>query len=78
MNRDDITLSHLLANPIYVKRENNLQYSIDNELRKLLDKKFEVQLTKEKYKKIIIKIENLLAELEVEDTINRIIGDIDE
>ena len=45
MNRDEITLSHLLANPIYVKRPNNIQYSVDNEIRKLLGKKFEVELT---------------------------------
>ena len=78
MNRDDITLSHLLANPIYVKRPNNIQYSVDNELRKLLCKKFEVELTQENYEKIIIKIENIIVELEVENTIDRIIDNIDE
>ena len=59
MNRDEITLSHLLANPIYVKRPNNIQYSVDNEIRKLLGKKFEVELTQENYEKIIIKIEKI-------------------
>ncbi len=78
MNRDDITLSHLLANPIYVKRQNNIQYSVDNEIRRLLGKKFEVELTQENYEKIIIKIENYLVELEVENTINRIIDNVDE
>ena len=37
MDKDDITLSHLLANPIYIKRQNNIQYSIDNEIIKLLN-----------------------------------------
>lgn len=78
MDKDDITLSHLLANPIYIKRQNNIQYSIDNEIRKLLNKKFEVELTPENYTKIIIKIENLLVDLEVENIINRIVDKIDE
>lgn len=78
MNRDEITLSHLLANPIYVKRPNNIQYSVDNEIRKLLGKKFEVELTQENYEKIIIKIEKFLLELEVKNTIDRIIDKIDE
>tara|TARA_B100001094_G_C18166396_1_gene792340 strand:+ start:1145 stop:1381 length:237 start_codon:yes stop_codon:yes gene_type:complete len=78
MNRDDITLSHLLANPIYVKRQSNIEYSVDNEIKKLLNKKFEVELTEEKYKKIIIKIEKYLIELEVEQTINRILDNINE
>ena len=78
MDKDDITLSHLLANPIYIKRQNNIQYSIDNEIRKLLNKKFEVELTPENYTKIIIKIENLLVGLEVENIINRIVDKIDE
>ena len=78
MDKDDITLSHLLANPIYIKRQNNIQYSIDNEIIKLLNKKFEVELTPENYTKIIIKIENLLVDLEVENIINRIVDKIDE
>ena len=78
MNRDEITLSHLLANPIYVKRPNNIQYSVDNEIRKLLGKKFEVELTQENYEKIIIKIEKFLLELEVKNTIDRIIDKVDE
>jgi len=78
MDKDDITLSHLLANPIYIKRQNNIQYSIDNEIRKLLNKKFEVELAPENYTKIIIKIENLLVDLEVENIINRIVDKIDE
>ena len=56
----------------------NIQYSVDNEIRKLLGKKFEVELTQENYEKIIIKIENYLANLEVENTIDRIINKIDE
>ena len=78
MDKDDITLSHLLANPIYIKRQNNIQYSIDNEIIKLLNKKFEVELNQENYTKIIIKIENLLLDLEVENIINRIVDKIDE
>ena len=78
MDKDDITLSHLLANPIYIKRHKNIQYSIDNEIRKLLNKKFEVELTPENYTKIIIKIEKLLVDLEVKNIINRIVDKIDE
>ena len=78
MNRDDITLSHLLANPFYIKKSNNIQYSVDSEIKKLLTKKFEVELTQENYEKIIIKIEKFLLELEVKNTIDRIIDKVDE
>ena len=46
-------------------------------LENYLVKKFEVELTQENYEKIIIKIEKHLLELEVKNTIDRIIDNID-
>ena len=77
MDKDEITLSHLLANPIHIRRLNQNNYSIDNEIIRLLENKFEVKIEKENYHKIITKIEKMVIELQVEPILNRIIDNID-
>ena len=78
MDKDEITLSHLLANPIHIRRSNQYNYSIDDEIIKLLEKKFELKIDKRNCQKIITKIEKIIIELEVEPILNLIIDKIDE
>ena len=77
ISMDDDTFQ-LLANPYHIKKRKNLyiQPSIDDEILRLLQKKFpKLKILEEDYTQFILKIENLLIDIIIENHLETIINE---
>ena len=77
---DNNDLIHLLANPMRIKKEFTPKpITIDDRLLLLLQKKFEkIDINKEDYDHLIVKIENIFIDYIIQTKIDTIIDSIDE
>lgn len=70
---------HLLANPIYIKGKKNKPtiYNIDNDIFILLNKRFpSINITECDKSNILEKIESLLIDISIKNTVNEVINNI--
>tara|TARA_B100000575_G_scaffold290300_2_gene293720 strand:- start:347 stop:628 length:282 start_codon:yes stop_codon:yes gene_type:complete len=77
ISMDDDTF-HLLANPYHIKKRKNLyiQPTIDDEIVRLIQKKFpRLKILEEDYSIFIVKIENLLIDIIIENHLKTIINE---
>ena len=77
ISMDDDTF-HLLANPYHIKKRKNLyiQPTIDDEIIRLIQKKFtRLKILEEDYSIFIVKIENLLIDIIIENHLETIINE---
>ena len=77
ISMDDDTF-HLLANPYHIKKRKNLyiQPTIDDEIVRLIQKKFpRLKILEEDYSIFIVKIENLLIDIIIENHLETIINE---
>tara|TARA_A100001037_G_C15010481_1_gene571442 strand:- start:287 stop:526 length:240 start_codon:yes stop_codon:yes gene_type:complete len=77
---DNNDLIHLLANPLRIKKKLTPKpITIDDKLLLLLQKKFEkIDINKEDYDHLIVKIENIFIDYIIQTKIDTIIDSIDE
>ena len=68
---------HLLANPYHIKKKKiYIEPSLDDEILRLIQKKFpNLKILEEDYTLFILKIENLLTDIIIENHINHIINE---
>ena len=79
MEKDNITFTHLLANPYHYKKRTQqiINKDIDYHILNLFHKKFpNVRIEKEEYYQIIIKIEKILIETRIQKIIDQVIDQV--
>tara|TARA_B110000495_G_scaffold202892_1_gene224432 strand:- start:422 stop:709 length:288 start_codon:yes stop_codon:yes gene_type:complete len=77
--KDKTDVFHLLANPIHIKGKRNKPTidNIDNDIFILLNKRFpSMNITEYDRQNILEKIESLLNEISIKNTINEVINNI--